>query len=68
MDCVVPWLVDDIQATPCKTGEKRRRKARNKARVVVHDLAEHDPLLEYHPRECSMCGDTWCKCEDLNYR
>ena len=25
MDCVVPWLVDDIQATPCKTGKKMRR-------------------------------------------
>ena len=64
MDCVVPWLVDDIllhhTTKPTNT--------RNKARVVVHDLAEHDPLLEYHPRECSMCGDTWCKCEDLNYR
>jgi hypothetical protein len=25
-------------------------------------------LLEHHPRECSMCGDTWCKCRELHYR
>jgi hypothetical protein len=41
---------------------------KNKARVVGHDLAEHDPLLEYRPHECGMCGDTWCKCEELHYR
>jgi hypothetical protein len=41
---------------------------KNKARVVGHDLAEHDPLLEHRPHECGMCGDTWCKCEELHYR
>ena len=40
----------------------------NKLRLAGHDLAEHDPLLEYRPNECWMCGDTWCKCEELNYR
>ncbi len=40
----------------------------NKAHLVGHDLAEHDPLLEYRPGVCGMCGDTWCKCEELHYR
>jgi len=47
---------------PVKTTET------NKVDLVGHDLAEHDPLQEYRPRECWMCGDTWCKCEELHYR
>lgn len=41
---------------------------KNRARFVGHDFEEHDPLLNPPPYVCSMCRDTWCKCEDLNYR